>query len=254
VALAAGAAATSAVSLGIIRLLSAFKIKLGVAALVATGIILPLFLQQRTVQQLRLQLADLQRRNGQLQAQFESKPDAQIIPRELLRLRGQVARLRRELDEKSTSPQPATSPLGLSATQLASLSDSAHWRDGTFLPKEKISNRGLATPEGAVQTYLWALLQEDIQVARNVLGDGATVDLEKERDEFADRINAGNGLSFASSKKDPNSFVALLEIEDTFERKWMKRVELNLQGGDWRVISDQWTPLLSLRAAPTIDK
>jgi hypothetical protein len=86
-----------------------------------------------------------------------------------------------------------------------------------------------------------------------VLADGSTVDIEKERDEFADRINAASGLSFASSKKDTNSFIALLEIEDKEERKWMKRVQLNLQGENWRVISDQWTPLQGLRSTPTVE-
>ena len=252
VALAAGAAATSALTSGVAHLLTSFKVKLGLAALAATVVVSPIVVyQHQTVQALRGNTLALERQIQRLQAQLALPAAPQSIPTELLRLRGQVARLRRELDERSAPTARLAIPAGLSPTQRSNLSDAEHWVGGKFLPKENLSNMGLATPEAAVQTYLWALLQLDPAISKSVLSAQATLDIELERDEFASCLETSTGLFFANSARGPDSLVAQLQIQDKDDQKLMKRVQLDLEGGIWRIVSDQWTPLHKMRPPTT---
>ena len=238
------------------------KLKLGLAALLAAAVATSLVLYQ-TSRELRSENAQLQQEVEQLRVQLANQPASQSAPgdatemaqlraehAELLRLRGQVGRLRRELAEKRASGKPAATPQGLSQEQLANLVEPEEWRSGKFLPKEKISDLGLATPEAALLTYLWALLQEDVAVAKSVLADKTTVDIGLARDEFADRLDSATGLHFDGYVSNGNSFGALVSVQNSDGHELTKRVQLQLQDGNWRVVDDRWTARKAVSTPP----
>jgi RNA polymerase sigma factor (sigma-70 family) len=247
--LTAAAATTTAGSiLGLLNLMASIKVKLGLAALCLAAVATPVYLQRQTNRELRANTAQLEQEVERLRLQAARPPAVEAPPvnraehSELLRLRGQVGRLRQELAVKEALSKPATAPPGLSQTQMANLAEPEEWRDGKFLPKEKLSNLGLATPEAAVQTYLWALVQEDAALVKSVLGDEAKVNIGIMREEFADRLGSATGVHFDGFSSNANTFTALISVQNSDDSELSKRVRLGLQEGSWRVLDDVWTP------------
>lgn len=157
-AVAAGAAGTGT-ALALMHAMTSFKLKSAVlCALLAAGVATPLWLQHRAISALR-------QSNSQLQARLQTESELNAPPppaapgaildtalqgdtqaRELLRLRGQVAVLRRRLAELETG-----------AAVTAKTQDGAR----SFIPAENLEFAGYADPVSALQTYFWSLRNAD---------------------------------------------------------------------------------------------
>src|SRR2546430_6221700 len=150
------------------------KIKLGLATLVAAGIATPFVLQHRARTQLRAentglraQLAAFQTAPLENQATNSFDPDEVSRLRgehaELMRLRGEVAQLRRQTRERTgqlnrqSSKDDQTAAAELQASEAKSILE----KTNIFLPIPTQLELSVATPEGALQTVLWAIQAGD---------------------------------------------------------------------------------------------
>lgn len=161
---ALAAAATTGVGLTLIKLMAMTKLKVGIAsALVVAGVATPLVLQQRALNQTRSENRSLQKQVGALTLSQEEnerlaklKIAADELERlrkehaELLRLRGDATALRRLNEE--LAKRPGSNAPGKPFKTLGA---------SPFIPVESIVDAGLATPEAAVQTFAWAIQEED---------------------------------------------------------------------------------------------
>jgi RNA polymerase sigma factor (sigma-70 family) len=244
----AAVATTSSSTLGLLKLMASIKLKFGLATLFLAAVATPLYLQHQNTQALRANNSLLQQEVERLRAQVANPPRVEAAPAntaehlELLRLRGQVGRLRQEMAVKEAMSNPATPRQGLSQTQMANLAEPEEWRSGKFLPKERLTNLGLGTPEAAVQTYLWALLQEDPVLAKSALADNSLANTAIMREEFADRLGSATGLHFDGFSSNINSFTALISVQNSDNSELSRRIRLGLEAGAWRVLEDEWTP------------
>jgi hypothetical protein len=99
----------------------------------------------------------LRQENEKLSAELARNHESPATDRrqllELMRLRGQVTLLRRELsDSKRESARAA----GSHAPQEAPKSD-WNWPAGQFIPRANWVNAGFSKPEATIQTVLWAM-------------------------------------------------------------------------------------------------
>ena len=104
-----------------------------------------------------LSLTVLRQENEKLSAELARNHESPATDRrqllELMRLRGQVTLLRRELsDSKRESARAA----GSHAPQEAPKSD-WNWPAGQFIPRANWVNAGFSKPEATIQTVLWAM-------------------------------------------------------------------------------------------------
>ena len=160
----ASAAVGAGTTLGILKLMSMTKLQVGVAALMIAGAVTTLVIQherQKTLreenQSLRRQLelaAQLQAENASLSnllAQAKpSQPAADKQSSELLRLRGEVSRLRNQLQAAGASKgNPALRAIDAEGKKL-------------YVPSETWTNAGYASPLDALQTAHWAVHTGDV--------------------------------------------------------------------------------------------
>jgi hypothetical protein len=146
-----------------------------VAVLVGAGIY-----EYRQVVRLRVQnqallqqLAPLAEQVRQLQSERDAATN-QLAPlleenvrlkgtqNELLRLRGEVGRLRPQLE--SGTNQVSQQPAPPNATPPA-----AGHTPGSYISKDQLANAGYATPEAAAETMTWALLKGTFEQAIEVM-------------------------------------------------------------------------------------
>ncbi len=106
---------------------------------------------------------------------------------ELLKLRGMVGTLRRELESQKTAAAKAS-------TNLAEASMSAH-KPGAYISKDQLADAGFKTPEAALQTFFGALLSSnyDHVVAAMSAQSGASDPMKRE--EFETRFRVDEELS-----------------------------------------------------------
>jgi RNA polymerase sigma factor (sigma-70 family) len=174
--LAAAAGTGTSISLTLMKLMAMTKLKAGIAgALVIAGVAIPLARQHQSLNQLRHEnlalwteagdmdrLRDENKRLAKLQVAADELERLRKENTELLRLRGQVAVLRGFKEDlaklqAAKPPPPALPSLGASA----------------FIPAEKLADAGLATPEAAAQTLIWAAVNQNKDRLKQV------VDVEK---------------------------------------------------------------------------
>ena len=167
-------AVASTSTLGLLEFMASTKIKLGLATLIAAGIATPFVLQHRAMNQLhaentglRVQLAGFQ--TAPLENQTTNSFDPDEVSRlrgehaELMRLRGEVAQLRRQSQEwtarfnRQSSNDLQTAAAELQASEAKSIME----KTNIFLPIPTQSELSVATPEGALQTVLWAIQAGD---------------------------------------------------------------------------------------------
>lgn len=151
----AGAAATPF----LISLFMANIKTVAVSAVIIAAVTTPLVFQHNSIARLR---ADNQRLQQQIATQAESPPAPSIAPsadnRELLQLRAEVARLRREQmqlakvegEKKSSSPITQAVPSGPQES----------------VPSETWADRGFATPLDTLQTAHWAIRSANVEKFR----------------------------------------------------------------------------------------
>jgi RNA polymerase sigma factor (sigma-70 family) len=176
-ALAGSALVTTTTStVGILQFMASTKIKLGLAALVTASVITPMIMQRQLVSQLRAENEDFR---TQLAASSNAPSAGKTLTdsdtdelarlraehRELMRSRGQITSLRRQLAETSINSVAVTNaPPGFY----------------DFNPVEKWTNAGLGTPVSAHQTRLWAESNQDrekfLQSIAAADGPGASPD------------------------------------------------------------------------------
>jgi RNA polymerase sigma factor (sigma-70 family) len=157
------ATATTLTATGV-QLGSMFTLK-GIALITSAAIIAAggtYFVQQTKLQQLKASNEQLTASRDQLVAEHEvamkslraaSQQPAplEVDKSELLRLRNEVAQLRRERD---SAKQPAVS--NPSATRAGATKTVANPGDG-YIPKNQLAFVGYATPEAAFQSMTWAM-------------------------------------------------------------------------------------------------
>lgn len=120
---AAGAAAGT--STGILTLMASTQLKTGIILTLATAALTIGLLQQREIQRLRAQSTRSDTSAPPVSAPAAAPPAGAQDPaaiEELLRLRGEVARLRRELAESKTAPNQPRIPASTASTAAANAS------------------------------------------------------------------------------------------------------------------------------------
>ncbi len=230
------------------KVMASLKLKIGLAGALVAALSTPIVLLDRSNRNMQVQHRHFEQEIQRLKAELASRPVPEPVAvdaaehMELLRLRGQVGRLRVELAEKEARAKEGPRRTRFSESQTANMAEPEDWRGGKFLPKEKISNLGIEDPEAAVQTYLWALLQEDAAVARDLVCTNSSLDVGMMRDEFADRLGTAAGVHFDGYSANSTNFTALVSVQNADDTELSKRIRLEFQDGKWRVVEDQWTP------------
>lgn len=164
---ALAASVTTCTNLGLLALMTTSKAKIAAVAagfgLLGTG----LLVQQQALGRLRQERDTLAGRlatgtpsaaPAQTSASTRpttTAPDPEALA-ELLRLRGEVARLRRELGTRTVPASP------LPRTHAPSLPPTLSWAPGDVLAQADWQDFGNATPQAAVATHLWALRHGDL--------------------------------------------------------------------------------------------
>jgi hypothetical protein len=159
-------AITSTSTLGILQVMASIKMKLGLAAVLATAVATPLVMQRNENarlheenQILKMQTAELERLHLANTELLASRQDTDELARlraqqsELLRLRAEVAALRqqaRRLDQATVQAPPA-------ATKTTQEPGSKE-----FIPAETWTEAGSDTPERAFQSFLAVLKTRDL--------------------------------------------------------------------------------------------
>ena len=163
----AGASVGGGTTVTLLKLLTMTKLKISiVTALVVAGIATPVaFLnkaqkENELLQRENQQLAELRIEHDRLAAQVgqaeevKSLTDAQRS--ELMRLRGEVGLLRRESQE-------------LAKLRMEGRGKGADDQPNQFMAADSWANVGTATPEAALQTFLWAAKHKDTNLVENLI-------------------------------------------------------------------------------------
>ena len=271
---AIAAASTLTLVKGVLELVTLTKIKLGVlSAVVAIGVATPLILQQQANTRLREE-------NRALRAQAVPPPVTPASPSaadetdlarrqqehlELLRLRGEVGRLRAQ--EKELADLRAAgrnSPGASSAVPPPDIID---------LPKDSWTDAGFATPQAALKTRGWAVLNGNRERFKELLyiTDGAKKFMEGMLEQMiasspdpaaARKQIADNGLGLEDallfpmmaedrdrnytgyrvlSQQAPTADEMILTVETTMASGTAKQEDMKFQkaGNDWKLVLDE---------------
>lgn len=204
VALASAATAGSTSNLGIMKLMVTTKLKLGLAALVAGGVATTLILQNQSNEKLRAEVMALRAQSNERKAalagdQTAANADADELAKlraehtELLRLRGEVGHLRREM--------LAISKPNLQKMQLPS-SDATPTKAPMVAFGMELEDRGATFPEHAASSMIWAAregrqsrISELLELPKSV----ADEDTSKHYEFFTKQLsNVFSGMEFTS--------------------------------------------------------
>lgn len=169
---ATAVATSSSLPLLLQNLMATTKLKVGIVCVLTAGIATPLVLQQQAHKRLNNENLALRQQLEQLNQlaaanqrlnNATNQSAAGLSPEqfsELLRLRGEVNRLRQEQREwqnaeSARSPRREISEAVTNETFTASSDDST-------IPRESWAFAGYATPENALQTTMWAMSRGDV--------------------------------------------------------------------------------------------
>jgi RNA polymerase sigma factor (sigma-70 family) len=140
---------SSTSTIGILQIMASVKSKIALAALLAVVVATPIFIQQNTIRQLKVN-------NDALRTQLESNQAAQVSPQpsvldsqevsraraqeaELLRLRGEVTRIRAEAT-RSTPPAAGPQPKAASRAETADTIGGYELFTGNLLSERHVNN------------------------------------------------------------------------------------------------------------------
>ncbi len=194
----------TAFTLSTLKFAAMTKIRLAaVSAAVIAGLTTPLVIQHQSRVRLRQQHQALQQQADQLAAEnlrlsnlVAGAKDAQSLTadqlQELLRLRGEVGRLRNQLREAEQASQESRQ-LRASAKPPADASarDSSA-QPAQRVPRESWAFAGYATPEAALQTMVWAWSNHDMETLLASFSPEGRKNLEN---ELGDKSSAGQALA-----------------------------------------------------------
>ena len=149
----------------LLKIMTMAKLKLGISALIATGAATALVVQHQTKNELRAENVTLQQQIAQMQtanknysnqlanirlANVGDSKTSQTLSadqsNELLKLRGEVGVLRRQLASQKAQAVQQTAP--------SREARNARLSPNTFISKDQLTNAGFDTPEATWQTYI----------------------------------------------------------------------------------------------------
>ncbi len=270
------AASTSTLMKGVLELVTITQLKLGiVGAVVALGVATPVILQQRTNARLRAENEVLRQQTAPsvvAQAPPPATNDIELARvqqehLELLRLRGEVGRLRARTQELARLQ---------GAIQRSSSAPAANSvSDPVDLPKESWTDAGFASPAAVLQTRGWAVVNGNRERFKESLyiTDGAKKIMEgmlaqmiaTSPDPTAARKQiADNGLGLEDamlfpmmaedrdqsytgyrvlSQQAPTVDERILAVETTMASGAAKQEDMKFQriGSDWKLVIDEDT-------------
>lgn len=261
---------------GVLNLVTISKLQLGaISAVVVAGLVTPLVIEHRANVRLRAENLELREQSqqrpeaGASPAVAAPDPDEQERQRrervELLRLRGEVGRLRAV--EQELAKLRATSSQSGRATPPSVTPAVAD------LPKESWTDAGFATPQAALQTRGWAVLNANRERFKEsvLITDGAkklleamlegmivgSPDPEKARQQIRENgLSLEDGILFPMiaehqqkgyagyrvlSQQSPSAKEAVFEVETAMASGKPKTETLKFQqvNGDWKVVVDE---------------
>jgi Sigma-70, region 4 len=268
------AASTLTLVKGVLELVTITKLKLGViSAAVALGMATPLVLQQQANARLRDENRALRLQTAQPppaptpQSAVDESELARIQQEhlELLRLRGEVGRLRTQEKELAK--------LRAAGRNSPAVSPTTPQPGPIDLPKDSWTDAGFTTPQAVLQTRGWAVLNGNRERFKESLHitDGAKKILEGMVEQMiatapdpavARKQIADNGLGMEDamlfpmiaenqnknytgyrvlSQQSPSSDQAIFEVETTMVSGAAKQETLKFQkfGNDWKVMIDE---------------
>lgn len=282
VATAAGGGAVVAVSTltlvkGVVNLVTISKLQLGaISAVGVAGLVMPLVLEHRANTRLRAENLALREHSQPSQAASATPAMAAIDSEEserqrreraeLLRLRGEIGRLRAAEEElaKLRAAVPSSGRTSSAANATPAV---------TELPKESWMDSGFATPQAALQTRGWAVLNANRERFKEsvLITDGAkklleamlegmiagSPDPEKARQQIRDNgLSLEDGILFPMiaehqqkgyagyrvlSQQSPSANETVFEVETAMASGKAKTETLKFQQvhGDWKVVVDE---------------
>lgn len=188
------------------------------------------------------QLAALHSQNDALAGQINvapagGKPDERD-PSELLRLRGQLALLRKQMAEQANQQKTGYA-------ELNQINDGLQWTNpGKFLPTHLLQNVGCATPAAAMQTYLWAMMNDETNAIKDLTMARAAKCIGAIAGGYQDYLGRGKGVFYNGIGSYPKEGLAgvCLSVIQPDNSEFNKYICLKQIDGEWRVFSDEWTP------------
>ncbi len=160
----AGAATAGGLTAQLIQLMTATKLKLIAAVVIAAAVGTPLVLQHRANEALRAentalreqtaQLEKLRAENQRLAGQMEAEAARPLAEHEeLMRLRGELGVLRRQL-------------AGMAQTKPAAPAAQPPGKTAGYLTRDQLAFGGFATPETAFESAIWAIMNGNYDIVR----------------------------------------------------------------------------------------
>jgi hypothetical protein len=238
------------------------RLTLGFACVIAvTSLAASLMIQQSGQAKLRekgealrqqtAQIAHLSAENERLSKLVTRTANPQTLPpeqlRELLRLRGQIGRLREAAKEQAqlaAANQQLRSGLATSEKALAEARAAPN-----FWAKDQLAFAGYAEPEAALKTLLWAMNNGDMKayLACWAFGPEVNVLLAKQREETAEAEMVAEGKMLSESlapaigfhildKKTKSPDLVILNLSFDGEGKARKFV-VQRSGNEWKLMN-----------------
>jgi len=236
VAATAGTGAASGFFL--FKLMASTQLKVAVASVVTAGFVTTLVLQHRQNQQ---QFAELTQLRAEIAAPVPAapppvEPAPAAASEEVLRLRGQVARLNREIAESRAEKQRTPSPPPAPAATPAPAD--------TF-PRESWSFAGYADPESAIISTLWAGLNGDLQTFLASMTPEEQARNQRKWEKKGGELQTRDGLvaEFGRTKAvrvlgreslSDNEVVLNLLVEEDSGRSETPRILFRRTGNEWK--------------------
>lgn len=252
-------------TLSFLKLMASTKLKLGIiAAIAVAGVATTLQVRHQT--QVRIdetagrlksqadELDGLRAENERLSnlvVEARAAPSLTAAEKtELLRLRGQVGFLRRQIDAQAKQLQGAGATNRESGSQgyaeLNLTDDPQQWTNTSkFLAKAKLSDVGASSPAQAMQTYLWAMTQEDSTRLQDLVPGLGTNRQAELAEQFKSYLEGAKGVFYNGIVTDRTGTKAGLSITviQPDNSEFSKNLRLEQTDGQWKVTSDEWTPI-----------
>jgi len=262
---------------GVVNLVTISKLQLGaIGAVVVAGLVTPLVLEHRANVRLRAENLALREESQQREATSATPEMAALDPdeserqrrerAELLRLRGEVGRLRAA--EQELAKLRAAVPSSGRTSTTANVTPTV-----TELPKESWTDAGFATPQATLQTRGWSVLNANRERFKEsvLITDGAkklleamlegmivgSPDPEKARRQIRENgLGLEDGILFPMiaehqqkgyagyrvlSQQSPSANETVFEVETAMASGKARTETLKFQqvNGDWKVVVDE---------------
>ena len=188
---------TGAGALTLLKIMTATQFKLGVGAVIVAGISTVLVMQHQAQtrladdnQALRQQIDRLEnvvsKTTNTVGAAVDASSQTKDQLNELLKLRGEVAVLRRQLDmEKTQAAQTAAASNGVGPSRLPG---------NGFVARGNMADVGFDTPEAALQTWMHGILTTNYEATMNAMVSQIQAEVAKDpkqKEDFEKSISRG---------------------------------------------------------------